>query len=142
MRRGLFIQESKSQKPMINCNIQLVTFKYLTMNSSNTAGNWNLPSHDNRVEIPVVAEIFRASETDEQSPYQPPAPPVEVFTTTVSNVSEWSTAKKLTKSGTLSYMGVEKISSKGGGWGSAAGGSDEFGISTGVPDFRFCSLFA
>ena len=48
-------------------NTQVGIFKYLTINSSNTDGNRNLPSHDNEVYIPVVAEVVRAPETDEQS---------------------------------------------------------------------------
>ena len=110
-----------------------------TMNSSNTVGDYTLPSHDNEVDIPVVAEVTGTSETDEQRLNHPPGPPVEVFTTTVSNVLEWLVIDTFTKSGTLYYVGFEKISSKGegGGGGSATGSSDEFVISTGVPNFRF-----
>ena len=50
-------------------------------------------------------------------------------------------AETLNKSGTLSSAGVEKIFLKGGG-GSAASGSEEFGIATGVPNFRFFLSFA
>ena len=56
------------------------------MNSSNPAGNWTLSSHDNYVDIPMVAEVTGASETGDQSLNQPPGLLVEVFTTTVSNV--------------------------------------------------------
>ena len=66
------------------------------MNSSNTYGNITLPSHNNKVDILVVAEVLRASKTAEQIPNQPPPPPVEVFTTTVSNVFEWSVSEALT----------------------------------------------
>ena len=45
-----------------------------------------------------------------------------------------------TKAGALSYVGVDKICSKGGGV-SASSGSDKFVISTGVPIFDFaCCL--
>ena len=50
-------------------------------------------------------------------------------------------AETLSKSGTLSSIGVEKISLEF--WGELdSGGSDKFVIATGVPDFRFCLLFA
>ena len=81
------------------------------MNSSNTARYQIHPSNDDKVNIHVVAEVVRASTIDEQSPNQPPVPPVEVFTTTVSNVSEWSVAETIHKSSTLYSVGVEKISS-------------------------------
>ena len=56
---------------------------------------------------------------DEHIPNQPPGPPVEVFTTTGINVSQWSVAETLTESSTLYYVGVEKRSSK---WGGGGGG--------------------
>ena len=59
-----------------------------------------------------------------------------MFTTMVINVLEWSVAEILTKAGTLSYVGVEKIYSKLEG-GLASSGSDKFEISTGVPYLRF-----
>ena len=83
------------------------------MNSYNTAGDQTLPFHDDEVYIFGVSEVARASETDQQSPNQPPPPPVDVFTTTVINVLGWSVVETLTKSGTLSYMGIEKIYLKG-----------------------------
>ena len=57
----------------------------------------------------MVADVVRASKTDEQSSIQPPVPPVEVFTTTVSTVSEWLVSDTFTEAGTLSSVGVEKI---------------------------------
>ena len=108
----------------------------------NTDGDRNLTSHDYGVDIPVVAEVVGASETGEQIQNQPPDPPVEVFTTIESSVSEFYMAEKLTKDGTIYYVGVEKIYLKGGRGGSEAGDSDKLGISTGVPDLRFCLLFA
>ena len=59
------------------------------MNSSNTSGDKTHPYNDDKLNIHVVAEVVRASAIDEQSPNQPPVPQVEVFTTTVSNYSEW-----------------------------------------------------
>ena len=85
------------------------------MNSCNSYGDRNLPSHDYEVYISVVADVVGESKTGEQSPNQPPGPPVEVFNTTVSNVPEWLVADTLTKAGTLSYVGVEKRSPKEGG---------------------------
>ena len=67
------------------------------MNSSNSDFYQTLPSQDDEVEIPVVAEVVKASETGEKISSQPPAPPVEVFTTMVGNVSEWLVAETLTK---------------------------------------------
>ena len=75
---------------MIYSNTHFVTFKDLTMILSNVADNRSWKSHHNEVDIPVVAEVVGAFETDEHSPYQPPAPPGEVFTTTVINVFEFS----------------------------------------------------
>ena len=63
----------------------------------------------------MVAEVVRASETDEQILNQPPGPPVEVFTDMVSNDSEWSVAETSTKAGILSYISVENIYSNFGG---------------------------
>ena len=57
------------------------------MKSYNTSSDQTPPSHDHEVNTTVVAEVVRASKTDEHSLNQPPAPPVEVFTTTVINVS-------------------------------------------------------
>ena len=74
---------------MIDCNSHFGTFKSLTMNSSNIYDDQTLPSHEDEVNIPVVVEVVGASETDEQIPNQPPGSPVEVFTTTVINISEW-----------------------------------------------------
>ena len=85
------------------------------MNSSNIADNRTQPYHDNEVKIPVVAEVVGASKTDERIPNQLTGPPVEVFTTTVSNVSEWSVEETLTEASTLSSVGVEKRSSRFGG---------------------------
>ena len=64
----------------------------------------------------MVSEVIGESNTGEQSPKHPPGPPVDVFTTTVSNVSEWLVADKLTEDGTMSYVDVEKRSSKFGGY--------------------------
>ena len=86
-RKGCFTQASKAQKPTINRNTTLGTFKDLTMKSSNPYGYQTLKSQENEVEIHAVAEVAGVSETGEQSLNQPPAPPVEVFTTTVINVS-------------------------------------------------------
>ena len=63
----------------------------------------------------MVTEVIGESKTDEQIPNQTPDPPVEVFTTTASNALEWSVTEKLIKSGTISYVGVEKRSLKGSG---------------------------
>ena len=63
----------------------------------------------------MVAEVIGAYGTDDQSPNQTPAPTVEVFTTTVSNVLEWSVAETLAKYVTMSSIGVKKRYSKGGG---------------------------
>ena len=87
-RKGLFTQASTAQKPTIDHNKNSITFKDLTMNSSNSAEHRTLSSHDDEVDIPVVTEVVGASESDEQIPNQPP-PPVEVFTNMVSNVLEW-----------------------------------------------------
>ena len=114
-RKGSFTQASIAQKTMLYRNIQLRTVKELTINSSNTSGDCNLNSHDNEVKITVVEEVVGAPETDEQSPKYPPGPPVEVFTTTVSNVLEWSVAETLIKAGRIYSVGVEKKSLKGGG---------------------------
>ena len=46
-------------------------------------------------------------------PNDPPAPPVEFFTTTVRNVLDWPVAETLTEAGTLYPVGVENISLKG-----------------------------
>ena len=86
-RRGHFTQAPIEQKLTIDRNTHFGTLKYLTMNSSNTAGDQTNPSNDDEVNTHVVAEVVRASAIDEQSPNQPTVPPVEVFTTMVSNVS-------------------------------------------------------
>ena len=80
----------------------------------------------------MVAEVVRASKIGEQSPNQLPAPPVEVFTTTVSNVLEWLVAETTTKSVTLSSVGVDNRSYMG------EGGGGEFGNATGVLHLQFC----
>ena len=49
---------------MIDRNTHFVAFKDLTMNSSNTAVNQTLPSHENEVKIPMVEEDSRESESD------------------------------------------------------------------------------
>ena len=115
--KGRVIEASTAQKLTIKCNTHFDTFIALTMNSHITAGNQNLTYHYDEIYIPVVAEVVRASKTDEQSLNQTPGPPVEVFTTTMSNISEWYAAEKLTKSGTLSADDVDNISLKGGGRG-------------------------
>ena len=61
---------------MIDLNTHFGTFKYLIIKSYKLAEYWTLPSQDNEVDIPVIAEVFRASETDEQIPDYPPGPPV------------------------------------------------------------------
>ena len=106
------------------------------MNSSNTTRDMTQTSRYDEVNIPVVAEVVGASENDEQIPNQPPDPPVEVFTTAVSNVLEWSVAQTLTKDSKLFSVVVEKIYSRFGEV-SAAGGSDTFGIAAGVSDLKF-----
>ena len=63
----------------------------------------------------MVAEVVGESEPYKQSPNKPPAPPVEVFTTTLSNILEWPVAETLTKAGALSLIGVDKKSLKMGG---------------------------
>ena len=86
------------------------------MNSSNTAEYWILTSNDYEVKTPVVTEIVGESKTDEHSTNQPPGPLVEVFTTTVSNVSEWLVARTITEAIIMYYVGVEnRYSKKGGG---------------------------
>ena len=101
---------------MIEHNTRFRNFETLTMNSSNTADYQIQIFHDNEVNIPEFLEVVGASKTDEQNPNQPPVPPVEVFDTKVSNVSEWLVADKLTEDGTMSYVDVEKRSSKFGGY--------------------------
>ena len=73
---------------MIDRNTTFGNFKYHNMKSSNSAGYWTLPYHDDGVDTLVVTEVSGASKTHEQIRSQPPGPPVEVLTTTVSNVSE------------------------------------------------------
>ena len=73
---------------MIGCNTQFGTFKDITINSSNSAGDRTLPSYYNELVIPVVTEVAGASKTDKQKSNHPPGPPVEEFNTTVSNVLE------------------------------------------------------
>ena len=85
------------------------------MNSYNAAGNQTHTYHDEKVDISVVAEVVGASETDEQILNQPPGSPVEVFTTTESDVLEWSVAETLIKAGRIYSVGVEKKYLKGGG---------------------------
>ena len=75
-RKGHFTQAPIAKKLTINRNTHFGTLKYLTMNSSNTAGDKTHPSNDDKVNIHVVAEVVRASAIDEQSPNQPPVPPV------------------------------------------------------------------
>ena len=82
------------------------------MNSSNKAVNLTQPFHENEVNIPVVVEFIVASKSDKHIPNKPLASPVEVFTTTVSNVLEWSMEETLTKEGTRYYVGVDKRSPK------------------------------
>ena len=89
--------------------MQFRTFKDLTMNSSNTADDQTLSSRDDELDILLVAVVVGASKSDEQSRNQTPGPPVEVFTTTVSNVLQRSVAKILNKSGTLYSIRFEKI---------------------------------
>ena len=93
---------------MINRNTHFGTFRALTINSYNTAGDRTLTSHDDELNILVAEEVSRVSKTDEQNPNHPPGPAVEVLTTTVSNVLEWFEAEKLTKAVTMSSIGVEK----------------------------------
>ena len=88
MRTGHFTQESTAKKTAIDRNTHFGTFKFLTMNSSNTAGDRPLPSYDDKVDIPVVAEFVEATGTDDPRPNYPTGPPVEVFTTMESNVLE------------------------------------------------------
>ena len=104
------------QKPTINCNTNFGTLKDLTMNTSSTAGDLTQPSHEYEVNIHVVEEIVGESNTDEQSPNQPSGPPFEVLTTTVSNILDWLVAETLTKSVTLSYVGLDNLYSKFGGY--------------------------
>ena len=109
------------------------------MNSKNKARDWTQPSHDDEVNIPVDAEVTGVFKTDEQRPKYPPGPPVDVFTTTVSNVSQFLVAEILTKSGTLSSVGVEKISSKFGGyWTPVAGTNLELPQEYPICDFAPC----
>ena len=112
------------------------------MNSSNSADNRTLPYHDNELDIPVVAEVIGVSETEDQILNHPPAPPVEVFTTVVINISELLVAETLTKYGTLYDVGFKKRSYKGMGGGLATSGSESFVIPIGVPNFLFCLSFA
>ena len=111
----MFAQASTAQKPPIGRNTPFKPFKDLTMNSSNAAGDRTLPSQDGELDIPVVAEVVGASKTGYKSLNHPPSPPVEVFTTMASNVSEWLVAETLTKASTRSSVGVEKRYSKRGG---------------------------
>ena len=73
---------------MITCKTQFINFKDLTINSSNADVDHTLTSNDDEVNIPVVAEVVRAYETDENILNRTPGPPVEVFTTMMINVSE------------------------------------------------------
>ena len=61
---------------MIGCNKPLGTFKYITTNSSNSDGYQTLLIQYDKLDILLVAEVFRASETGEQRLNQLPAPPV------------------------------------------------------------------
>ena len=107
------------------------------MNSSKSADNWTLPPQDDGVDIPGVGLVVAASKTGEQRPNQLPAPPpAEVFTTTVSNILEWSVAETITEAGTLSTVGLEKRSSKGrGGRPQAAVADSEIPQETSICDF-------
>ena len=117
----MFHTSIKSTKTDDRLQPTLCNLKDLTINSSNTADNRKLPSYDDEVNIPVVPEVVRASKTDvgasktdEQSPIHSPALLVEVFDTTVINVSEWSVIETLTKFSILYSVGVESIYSMGG----------------------------
>ena len=112
------------------------------MNSSNKDGDCNLYSHVDEVDISVVVEVVRESETNDLNPIHPPGSTVYVFIATVSNVLDWLVAETLTKYGKLYSIVFDKISPKWGRRGVAAGVRDKFGISTGVPDFIFYSSFA
>ena len=59
------------------------------MDLSNLSGDWNLPPQDYEVETPVIGEVVEASEAGKYIQNQLPAPPLDVFTTTVINVSDW-----------------------------------------------------
>ena len=105
-RKGRFTQASISQKTMIYHNTHFGTFKALITSSYNTAGDRTLTSHDNELYTPVVVEVVGLPKTDEQSLKQPPGPPFEVFTTTVSNILWWLVAETLIEDGILSSVGV------------------------------------
>ena len=79
------------------------------MNSYNKDSVITHPSHNDEVNISVVAEVIGASETDEQIPNQLPAPPVKLFTTTIGNVSELLMEDIITEAGTLYSVGAEKV---------------------------------
>ena len=56
-------RHQQRKKLTIYCNTPFETFKEFTMNSSNSDGDRNLTSQDNKVYIPVVADVIGASET-------------------------------------------------------------------------------
>ena len=89
------------------------TLKDLPMNSSNSSENQKLPPQCDDVDIPCIRFFVTASDTGQQRPNQIPGGPEEFYTSTVSNVSEWSVSETLTEAGTLSTVGIEKTSFKG-----------------------------
>ena len=83
-RRGCLTQASTAQKPITNRNTPLSTVKYLTMKTSNSAGDRTLTSQDDELDIPVVVYVVKASETGKHSPNMPLRLPVDIFTTAES----------------------------------------------------------
>ena len=68
------LRHQTAQKLKINHNTPSVTFKDLTINSYNSYGNKTLPSHDDEIDIPVVAKVIGVSNTGDQSSNHPPGP--------------------------------------------------------------------
>ena len=83
---------------MIERITTFVTFKELIIDSYNSDDNQTLFPQDYELYITVVADVVGASETGNNNTNQSPAPPVQVFTTTASNILEWSVAETITES--------------------------------------------
>ena len=86
---GCFTQAPTAIKPIISHITLSRIFKYLTVDSSNSSGDWNLPPKDDEVNTPVVLEGVEASKDGEYIQNQLPRHPLYVFTTTVINVAAW-----------------------------------------------------
>ena len=76
-----------------------------------------MPYQEDKLDILVVAKVAVTSKPGDQSLNQPTGPPVEAFTTTVSNFLGCLVEETITEAGTLSSVGIEKRYSKRGGGG-------------------------